>query len=115
MKCSVPVETKPGVPVCDDCKVDPRTNAQQRERRRTLRTYGLTLDDFDRMLSEQGGRCAICSTDEPGTRGWCVDHDHDSGAVRALLCQPCNIGIGLLAHDPERLIAAAGYLRRTAT
>jgi len=66
MKCGVPVETKPGYPVCDDCGVDPRVNAKEKERRRTLRTYGLTVEDYDRLLSEQDGRCAICATTDPG-------------------------------------------------
>jgi Recombination endonuclease VII len=113
MKCGAPVEMKPGYPVCDDCKVDPRPNAQARERRRTLRTYGLTVEDFDRRLADQHGRCAICGTDEPGTKGWCVDHDHESGAVRGLLCSPCNLAIGYMGDDPERLKAAATYLLGT--
>jgi hypothetical protein len=80
-------------------------------REQGLKRYGLTLTEYDVLLTEQGGRCAICRTDTPGGRGnWHVDHCHDSGKVRALLCSRCNVGIGLLSHDPERLRAAADYI-----
>ena len=63
------------------------------------------------MLESQGNRCAICLTDSPGGKGaWHVDHCHDSGLVRALLCANCNVGIGLLSHDPGRMRAAAEYV-----
>lgn len=50
--------------------------------------YGLTPEGYDRIFSSQGGRCAICR--EVPARP-CVDHDHDSGAVRGILCHHCNI------------------------
>lgn len=53
------------------------------------RVYGITIEDYDRMLEEQGGLCAICRN-PPITYRLAVDHDHDTGAVRGLLCPPCN-------------------------
>lgn len=68
------------------------------------------MADFDRMLAEQGGRCAICGTEEPGSRQWNVDHCHETGRVRGLLCTACNTGIGHLRDDPGILLSAMTYL-----
>lgn len=76
------------------------------------RKYGITLEDYDGMLVAQGGRCAICGEPEPDGRSLHVDHDHDTGAVRGLLCFTCNAGIGMFDHDLRLLDAAADYLRR---
>lgn len=70
--------------------------------------YRLTLDDWDAMVLAQEGRCAICN--EPMLRPN-VDHCHTGGQVRALLCSPCNTGLGSFRDDPERLAAAITYLR----
>jgi len=72
------------------------------------RRYGLTKADVDRLRAAQGDRCAICGDCSPGH----LDHDHESGAVRALLCQRCNNGLGLLKDDPAVLRAAAEYVER---
>lgn len=70
--------------------------------------YGITLDDYERMLEEQDGGCAICGreTDYP----LYVDHCHEGGRVRGLLCATCNSGIGKFLDDPDLLVAAAAYL-----
>lgn len=74
-------------------------------------TYGLTLEDFDRMLAAQGGACAICKTCVPGGPGrFSVDHCHTTGRVRGLLCNNCNRGIGGLKDDANLLRAAIAYL-----
>jgi hypothetical protein len=73
--------------------------------------YGITVDEFDAMLAAQRGRCAICSSPEPRSNCWWhIDHDHDTGHVRGLLCGPCNQGIGSLGDDPDRLRLAIAYL-----
>ena len=79
---------------------------------RVFRRYGLTRDDFWKLLEKQGGVCAICGTSEPGkgrTR-MCVDHCHRTGKVRGLLCGSCNRSIGQLGDDPDILQRAADYL-----
>jgi Recombination endonuclease VII len=109
--CGAEVTTRVGKPVCPECRKDPRPDAQIRERRRTLRTYGLTQADWDNLLRRQGNRCAICRTEEPGFRSeWDIDHDHVTDQVRGLLCGRCNRGIGQFHEDPAILMAAAQYL-----
>lgn len=87
---------------------------QQRDRARRFRDkYGITLEDYDHMLEEQGEVCAICR--EPCSLGaLCVDHDHETGAVRGLLCRSCNGGLGLFKDDRGLLGAASKYLEKFA-
>lgn len=70
------------------------------------RRYGISAEDADAMLEAQGGLCAICQA-APAAH---VDHDHDTGAVRALLCFNCNGGLGQFRDDPRLLRAAADYV-----
>jgi DNA-binding transcriptional MerR regulator len=80
---------------------------------RLLAKRGMTLADYEAMCVEQNDRCLICG--QPCERGrLSVDHDHLTDRVRGLLCRGCNFGIGLLGDDPDRLQAAAAYLRRSA-
>lgn len=81
--------------------------------------FGITLEDYERMHSEQGGVCAICEKPETVVyrgvvRNLCVDHDHVTGQVRGLLCHACNIAIGNFRDDPFLLEAGAAYLRQHA-
>jgi recombination endonuclease VII len=68
--------------------------------------YGLSIERYDALLAEQGGGCAICGR----TERLHVDHDHESGVVRGILCGGCNRALGCMDDDPERLVAAARYL-----
>ena len=75
--------------------------------------YGLTLEDYDRLLTEQDQSCKICSrrfdlSDQ--SRRPHVDHCHKTGKVRGILCFKCNTAIGKLNDDPRLLRAAAAYL-----
>lgn len=77
-------------------------------------SYNLTLEDYDKLLREQDGKCAICGTDTP-TGKWkvfAVDHCHKTGIVRGLLCNECNRGIGLLRDSSDILKKALDYLNR---
>lgn len=78
-----------------------------------MKQYGITPDRFDAMLAEQNGGCAICRATVADTRGYRphVDHCHDTGAVRGLLCGRCNRAIGMMDDDANLLDAAAAYLR----
>lgn len=111
-ECGVEVERKPGRPVCTSCRKDPRAGQAEKERRRTLRKYGVDQAWFDATLDAQDGRCAICGTDEPGRKTWSIDHCHATGKVRGLLCNHCNTAIGLMRDDPAVLRAAIRYLER---
>lgn len=73
--------------------------------------YKLSVDEVLRMLAEQHGQCAICST--PLDVGeFRVDHCHRTNQVRGLLCNDCNWAIGFLQDDPQRMRAAASYVER---
>lgn len=75
--------------------------------------YGITLAEYRYLHEAQEGRCAICGkgfTDDRYGKGF-VDHDHETGTVRALLCKECNLGIGQFGDCPDTLIKAAEYLR----
>jgi hypothetical protein len=73
----------------------------------------MTVHEYDALLESQGGRCAICRTDEPGGKHnthFMVDHDHETGEVRGFLCGACNVALGVMKDDSVRLRAAADYL-----
>lgn len=74
--------------------------------------YGITLDDFNDMLKDQDGKCAICRTDVPGGPGaFAVDHNHATGKVRGLLCAKCNRNLGVV-ENVEFNRAANKYLEQ---
>ena len=91
---------------CKECRAErDRSNYLQR-------TFGITPEQYDEMYAEQEGCCAICGVHQSEvTRRFAVDHDHQTGKVRALLCQPCNTGIGLLQDNYDTILRAADYLR----
>lgn len=74
--------------------------------------YGISIADYEALRMAQGSRCAICGTDKPGGRGkqLHVDHCHETGLIRGLLCNKCNSAIGYFADSPKRLRRAAAYL-----
>jgi hypothetical protein len=89
-----------------------------------LRRYRITLEALERLLHEQDGRCAICGKPwqccKPAKRArdenlflhhLSVDHNHESGRVRGLLCNPCNTGLGAFEEDPARFLSAIEYLQ----
>lgn len=71
--------------------------------------YGLKPEDFDVMLMTQCGKCAICG-DDFGEKSPHVDHDHETGDIRGLLCARCNTGIGGLREEPINFLRALDYL-----
>jgi hypothetical protein len=77
-----------------------------------MRNYGLTTESYSAMLNGQGGKCAICGTSDWGGRhnSPVVDHDHETGVVRGILCNNCNAAIGFMSDDPDRAIAISRYL-----
>lgn len=81
--------------------------------KRYIERYGITLDDYRKMLIEQDYKCYICGIDEKESRNeqLCVDHCHATGNVRKLLCHNCNCGLGHFQDDVELLKKAADYLQ----
>ena len=80
------------------------------EHRRRMRRFGLTTEEYDLMMEDQNAKCAICGLPSEG-KALAVDHDHETGEVRGLLCGPCNMALGQL-EPSNRLDAAVQYLRR---
>ena len=78
------------------------------------RRYGLTPAAFQALLDSQDGRCGVCRTDTPGGRwdAFHVDHDHETGKVRGLLCDACNRALGLAGDSLEGVLRFVEYLRR---
>ena len=74
--------------------------------------YGLEPAEFERMVAEQDNRCACCGDNMGHGKLRCVDHCHDTEKIRALLCTPCNVGIAMAKHDPERLRQMIAYLEK---
>jgi hypothetical protein len=96
-------------------KRNPEQWAAIQRNNKLRRTYGITLEDYDRMFEEQQGRCGICSSEEnnsKNTEHFYVDHCHATGIVRGLLCSGCNTGLGNFKDNEESLQAAIAYLRR---
>lgn len=77
--------------------------------------YGITSEDYDALLSRQDGKCAICGSTESGGYGpnLHVDHNHDTGEIRGILCKSCNTGLGFFQDDAEMLKAAIQYLEKS--
>lgn len=74
--------------------------------------YGITPEEYHQMHSSQKGCCAICELPESEVGKLHVDHDHENGVVRGLLCGKCNRGLGLLNDNAACLRRAAKYLSR---
>lgn len=80
-------------------------NASYRHR---IKSYGLTLDQYDEMYESQDGNCKICS--EKPDRNLVIDHCHKTGVIRGLLCNSCNVALGAAKDDPEILSKMISYL-----
>jgi len=98
-----PRETPPGM-------VTP--SSKKGNRTQVLKKFNLTAEQFNKLLEEQGGVCAICRQ-PPARRALCIDHDHKTGRVRGLLCGVCNMGLGNFGDSWERLVAGIKYLTTT--
>ena len=86
-------------------------NRESSRRAKLKYKYGITPEEYDRLLSEQAGGCAICGGTN-GKKPLYVDHDHITGQVRGLLCHGCNVAIGHMKDDASLLRRAAVYLER---
>ena len=105
--------------VCKECtkariKANNTADPSKERSRHLRRAYGITLEEYEQMLELQGGKCALCPKTAPGGRHaqahWCVDHDHVTGKVRELLCNDCNMVLGIIKDSPEHLGRMITYI-----
>ncbi len=119
---AAPVPLSPRKPKCKE----PNRNPAYWERRRARRSgtayyltkkpyqdaykrrlrYGITVEEFDQLMVKQDGRCAICRSQSKLT----VDHDHDDGSIRGLLCYFCNLSLIAADRFPNWFASAERYL-----
>lgn len=103
--------------VCGETVQPPRRSFCSEACRKASRTsdrYGLTVIELRALRDAQGDSCNICGTSDWGVKGPQIDHDHETGAVRGVLCLNCNNGLGRFQDDTARIAAAAAYLERHA-
>ena len=75
--------------------------------------YNLSMSDYKQLHDSQNGLCAICKQPERKYKYLAVDHDHNTGHIRGLLCASCNNVLGLVKDDPRILSSAIAYLQHT--
>ena len=95
-------------------KRDNPTKYRANKRKQHYKTYGLSPDQVKSKLKSQDFCCAICGKPERDKRKnrLCIDHNHETGAVRGMLCSRCNAALGFFEDDPALLKEAIRYLRR---
>jgi hypothetical protein len=74
--------------------------------------YGIGLTEFDDMVERQNHKCAICQNVFTEDNDACVDHNHQTGKTRQLLCSFCNSGLGYFRDNPQILLEAKTYLEK---
>lgn len=95
-----------------DRDADPVGFAEAAYFREVRRNYGLTKEQYFELLRVQGGGCALCGRANSGGRRLHVDHNHQTGLVRGLLCGSCNRGLGYLRENAALLTKAIAYLEK---
>lgn len=112
--------------VCDDLaqagwrKRNPQRAARSGRNNQLKWKYGISIEEYEEKLKEQNEVCAICFQQETKILGntkhsYSVDHNHETGQVRGLLCSSCNRGLGLLKDNKETLQSAISYLNKHET
>jgi hypothetical protein len=74
--------------------------------------YGLTIEQFEQMKTAQQNRCAICGNIFKNSLDTNIDHDHETGKTRQLLCSKCNFALGMLDENYEKTIKLSNYIRK---
>lgn len=89
-----------------------KRNSTRVRERHYARTYDFSLEEYEALLAEQGGLCAICQLPEEGPRykHLAIDHCHISGQVRGLLCSKCNKALGGFRDSADILRSALAYI-----
>jgi hypothetical protein len=75
--------------------------------------FGMTMEDWNVLFVSQGKACAICGAKKPGRKDehWCLDHNHQNGKPRGILCNYCNMGLGNFKDDEKIIRLAIEYLK----
>jgi hypothetical protein len=95
------------MPRCKPC------HSAWKNKQHIKRNYGLEWDEYVALLDKQKGKCFLCGSNGSGKDSrLVVDHDHETGEVRGLLCWNCNVGIGLFKEDTELLNKVIKYINR---
>lgn len=90
-----------------------KTHPEMFRNSRLVKKYGITLDEYNTMMKNQGYKCAICGVPElECTKGLYVDHNHETKIIRGLLCEACNFMLGKAKENPNILRIGAMYLDR---
>ena len=98
---------------CRECRHIHHYDQSKTKDNTLKRKYGISLDEYYQMLEAQDNKCAICPTNITDLGSAHVDHDHETGKVRGLLCDCCNIGLGHFRDNSNTLYSAADYLMKT--
>jgi hypothetical protein len=105
------------VTTCIPCgrKQNIKSDTKEKSKNRHLkRAFNISLHDYNELLTKQNHKCYICNSDKPNGKGsFHVDHCHDTGKVRGLLCHYCNVGLGNFKDSAELLQKAIQYLKDT--
>lgn len=110
--------------ICKPCKsaatrawqiANPKAWDRHARKSHLMKKYGITIEEFDRMFAEQGEACAICKVRVLDSRGFRphIDHCHDTGKVRGILCGRCNRALGQFEDDATLLRSAVAYLEKS--
>ena len=99
-------------------KANQENSKKWRERNKDLRplnrryiAYGISPEEQLKLYELQNKKCAICKKDiDLRGKGTHIDHDHKTGIVRGLVCNPCNVGLGMFYDNSELLLNAFKYL-----
>jgi hypothetical protein len=105
---------------CKECVLKRNKKSSQKNKKRIWENklryrYGITVEEYEKLLKRQGNSCFICKTKNPSQKRklsnyFCVDHCHKTGKVRGLLCSTCNTALGLLGDSKTNLLEAINYL-----
>ena len=115
-RCGRPLNKRTKIPrqkVCKrrDCQAEARKRAATAAHRaRVAEVYGVDPGWYDRQYALQGGVCYLCRRATGASKRLAVDHNHETGEVRGLLCGPCNKVLGVARDDPEYFRRAIDYL-----
>lgn len=97
---------------CKECDGARRVGSLSVKRYDLKRQYGISLEQYNELASKQEHKCAICSIARSTLNyDLCVDHNHNTGEVRKLLCKPCNLLVGNSLENIEILNKTIEYLR----